>query len=65
MFVLAVLFIFLALAAQFESFVHPLTILLSVPLAITGAVFSLKLVPAEKPAAEHRWRKPSERRPGK
>lgn len=44
MFILAVLFIFLALAAQFESFVHPLTILLSVPLAVVGAIFSLKLL---------------------
>ena len=38
---LAVAFIFLVLAAQFESFVHPLTILLSVPLAVVGAIVSL------------------------
>jgi multidrug efflux pump len=41
MFALAVAFIFLVLSAQFESFVHPLTILLSVPLAVVGAVVSL------------------------
>ncbi|MEZ4386136.1 MAG: efflux RND transporter permease subunit [Candidatus Krumholzibacteriia bacterium] len=41
MFALAVAFIFLVLAAQFESFVHPLTILLSVPLAVVGAIVSL------------------------
>jgi multidrug efflux pump len=41
MFGLAVMFIFLVLAAQFESFVHPVTILLSVPLAVVGAIVSL------------------------
>jgi len=43
MFVLAVLFIFLVLSAQFESFIDPMTILLTVPLAIFGALFSLWL----------------------
>ncbi|MDX2049973.1 MAG: efflux RND transporter permease subunit [Rickettsiaceae bacterium] len=37
-FVLAILFIYLALCAQFESFYDPLIILLSVPFAITGGV---------------------------
>jgi multidrug efflux pump len=43
MFALALAFIFLVLAAQFESFIDPLTILLSVPLAVFGAVVSLWL----------------------
>ena len=43
MFVLAILFIFLVLSAQFESFIDPMTILLSVPLAVFGALVSLWL----------------------
>jgi len=42
-FVLALAFIYLVLAAQFESFVSPLVIMLTVPLAMTGALLALKL----------------------
>jgi multidrug efflux pump len=42
-FVLAMLFIFLVLAAQFESFVDPFVILLSVPLSMVGALGALQL----------------------
>ena len=41
-FVLALVFIFLVLAAQFESFVDPLVIMVSVPLSIIGALLALK-----------------------
>jgi len=42
-FALSLVFIYLVLAAQFESFRDPFVIMLSVPLAITGALFSLKM----------------------
>jgi HAE1 family hydrophobic/amphiphilic exporter-1/multidrug efflux pump len=40
---LALLLIFLILAAQFESFIDPFIIILTVPLAVAGAMFSLWL----------------------
>ncbi len=42
-FALALLLIFLILAAQFESFIDPLIIILTVPMAVAGALFSLWL----------------------
>ncbi len=42
-FVLALLFIFLVLAAQFESFIDPFVILLAVPLSMVGALGAMKL----------------------
>jgi multidrug efflux pump len=38
---LAFLIVFLVLAAQFESFVHPLIIMLAVPLALAASVYAL------------------------
>jgi multidrug efflux pump len=40
-FALALVIVFLVLAAQFESFVHPVVILITVPLALTGALLGL------------------------
>ena len=42
-FILSLFFIFLVLAAQFESFVDPLVILFSVPLSMVGALLALQL----------------------
>jgi multidrug efflux pump len=42
-FAMALLVVFLVLAAQFESFIHPFTILLSTPLALTGGLLALHL----------------------
>ncbi|MEY4426642.1 MAG: hypothetical protein RL535_940 [Pseudomonadota bacterium] len=41
-FALALLFIFLVLAAQFESFIDPFVIMLSVPMSIIGALLALQ-----------------------
>ncbi|WP_374449009.1 efflux RND transporter permease subunit [Stella sp.] len=40
---LALVFIYLVLAAQFESFVDPFIIMLTVPLSIAGAIFAMRL----------------------
>jgi multidrug efflux pump len=38
---IALLVVFLVLAAQFESFIHPLVIMVTVPLAVAGGLFGL------------------------
>ncbi len=40
-FALALIVVFLVLAAQFESFIHPFVIMMTVPLAVTGALVGL------------------------
>jgi len=42
-FIIALIVVFMVLASQFESLLHPLTVLLAVPLAVTGALGTLKL----------------------
>ncbi|MGG5889550.1 efflux RND transporter permease subunit [Falsiroseomonas sp. HC035] len=41
-FAMALLVVFLVLAAQFESFIHPFIILMSTPLAVTGGLLALQ-----------------------
>jgi multidrug efflux pump len=43
-FLLAVIIVFLVLAAQFESFTDPLIVMLTVPLALAGAILTLFLL---------------------
>jgi multidrug efflux pump len=40
-FLLALLVVYMVLAAQFESLIHPFTVLMAVPLAVTGALVTL------------------------
>jgi multidrug efflux pump len=40
-FLLALIVVFMVLAAQFESLLHPFTVILAVPLAVTGALVTL------------------------
>lgn len=42
-FVLALIIVYLVLAAQFESFVHPVVIMLTVPIGIAGAIYAMAL----------------------
>lgn len=42
-FILALVVVFLVLAAQFESFIHPLIIMLTVPIAVLGGLIGLYL----------------------
>jgi multidrug efflux pump len=42
-FALGIVVVYLVLAAQFESWIHPLVIMLTVPLAMVGALFGLWL----------------------
>lgn len=42
-FILALIVVFMVLASQFESLIHPFTVLLAVPLAVSGALFTLFL----------------------
>ncbi len=43
-FILALVIVFMVLASQFESLLHPFTVLLAVPLAVTGALLLLWIV---------------------
>jgi HAE1 family hydrophobic/amphiphilic exporter-1 len=41
--ILAIVLVYMILAAQFESFIHPFTIMLSLPLSLVGALGALAL----------------------
>ena len=50
---LAILVVFLVLAAQFESFVHPFTIMLTVPVAVGGGLLGLLLTDQNQSLYSH------------
>ena len=56
---LAIVFIYLVLAAQFESFLSPLVIMITVPLAFTGALilmwFFAKIDSEERLIVHENW----------
>jgi HAE1 family hydrophobic/amphiphilic exporter-1 len=45
-FTLAIMLVYMILAAEFESLVHPFTVLLSIPLAVVGAILALRITGA-------------------
>ena len=40
---LAIIVVLMVLASQFESLIHPFTVLMAVPLAVIGAIFTLRI----------------------
>ena len=42
-FILALIIVYLVLAAQFESFVHPVVIMLTVPIGVAGAIYAMAM----------------------
>ena len=42
-FILGIIVAYMVLATQFNSFIHPLIILLALPFSVTGAIFALKM----------------------
>lgn len=45
--ILAIVLVYMVMASQFESLIHPFTIIFSVPLAIVGAIFGLVVTGTE------------------
>ncbi|HTI06604.1 MAG TPA: efflux RND transporter permease subunit [Gemmatimonadales bacterium] len=54
-FIIAIIVVVMVLASQFESLLHPFTVLLAVPLAITGALATLKVAAILEPTFVGRW----------
>ena len=51
----AIIIVFLALAAQFESFRDPVVILVSVPMALFGALVFINLGVGARSTSTPRW----------